>query len=262
MDPGYAAHYRDLHARHWWWRAREAVVARELRRWKPDGGWRRALDVGCGDGLHFPLLLKHADAVEGIEPDAALLGVDPATGTVQREGGTIHVRPFDEGFAPGRTYDLIVFLDVLEHLDDPETALAQAFDLMEPGGLLLITVPAYMHLWTTHDDLNRHVTRYTIPKLRGLLEGAGFRTLHTRHFFRWVHGAKLVQRAVESAISRQPAPPRVPPGPINALARWFSTMEDHALRSVPLGVGSSILAVFSLPGLDHHAEGARESGSR
>lgn len=247
MDAGYAAHYRDLHARHWWWRAREAVVARALERRSPEGGFRRALDVGCGDGLHFPLLLKHADEVEGIEPDATLLGVDPATGTVQREGGTIHVRPFDPDFAPDRRYDLIVILDVLEHLDDATAALAHAFDLMEPGGTLVVTVPAYLHLWTTHDRLNHHVTRYTTARLEAPLKAAGFRVVHVRHFFRWVHGAKLVQRAVEALRTPEPAPPRVPPAPINRAFLALSRMEETLTRALPLPVGSSILAVARRP---------------
>lgn len=239
MDPGYAALYRDLHERHWWWRAREEVVRRELARLAPPGGWRRALDVGCGDGLHFPLLLRHAGAVEGVEPDAGLLTERGMHG----EGGTIHVRPFDTSFAPEHTYDLVVFLDVLEHLDDPAAALHHTHSLMDPGGVLLITVPAYRHLWTTHDDLNHHATRYTARGLHALIGGAGFQVEHVRHFFRWVHAAKLAQRAMEAVSRPEPAPPGVPPAPVNRAFHALSRLEEAALRWLPLPVGSSILAV-------------------
>lgn len=243
MDPAYAARYRELHARHWWWRAREEVVERELKARRPESGWKRALDVGCGDALHFPLLLRHAAAVEGVEPDRALL----TERGLERSGGTIHVRPFDADFRPAHSFDLAVFLDVLEHMDDPRGALAHVHTLMESGATLVVTVPAYRHLWTTHDDLNQHQTRYTVPRLRRQLEEAGFTVDHARHFFRWVHPAKLVQRAVEAVSDPEPAPPRVPPAPVNQAFHALSRAEEAALRWLPLPVGSSIIAVAQRP---------------
>ncbi len=239
MDPTYALEYRTLHERHWWWRAREAVVARELERAKPSGGWRRALDVGCGDALHFPLLLRHAEAVEGVEPDRDLL-TDQG---LNQSGGEVHIQPFDATFRPDHTFDVMVFLDVLEHMDNPLAALTHAHTLMAPGGTLVATVPAWMHLWTTHDDLNHHVTRYTVPRLRRLLTDAGFTVTSARYFFRWVHAAKLVQRGMEALSRPAPTTPSVPPAPINGALTAASRLEEMALRWLPLPVGSSVLAV-------------------
>lgn len=236
MDPTYGARYRDLYRRHWWWRAREAVVVRELEGLAPPGGWSRALDVGCGDGLLFPVLRRFAGEVEGVEPDAALVT------TPEPEGGRIHVRPFDEGFRPGRRYGLVLFLDVLEHMVDPEAAVAHAAHLLEPGGVALVTVPAWLHLWTSHDVLNHHVTRYDADRLRALLETA-LEVERVRHFFRWVHKAKLAQRAWEALARPEPSPPRVPPAPVNATLYALSRAEEILLGRVPLPLGSSLLAV-------------------
>ncbi len=236
MDPTYGERYRELYRRHWWWRARERIVLGELARLRPPGGWRRALDVGCGDGLLFPALRAYAVTVEGIEPDPALVS-DAA-----RPDGTIHVRPFDASFAPGRTYDLVLFLDVLEHLADPEAAVAHAASLTKPGGVALVTVPAYRHLWTTHDDLNHHVTRYARRELVALLS-PHFKVERVRYFFRWVHGAKLAQRAAEAIHRPEPAPPRIPPAPLNATMYLASRAEDLLLRWSDLPIGSSLLAV-------------------
>ena len=52
-------------------------------------------------------------------------------------------------------------LDVLEHIPDAVEALKKAYHLLQPGGRMLLTVPAFNLLWTTHDDYNHHVTRYT-----------------------------------------------------------------------------------------------------
>ncbi|MDP2957357.1 MAG: class I SAM-dependent methyltransferase [Longimicrobiales bacterium] len=236
MDPTYGQRYRELYIRHWWWRARERVVLSHLDRVRPAGGWRRALDVGCGDGLLFPALRVYAAIVEGIEPDAALV-----TRTA-REDGTIHVRPFDATFVPGHAFDLVLFLDVLEHLDDPGAAVAHAASLMEPGGILLVTVPAFRHLWTTHDDINHHVTRYTRTEMVALLS-PHFAVEQARYFFRWVHPAKLAQRAIEAVRRPQPAPPEIPPAPLNAAMYALSRLEEALVGWSRVPVGSSLLAM-------------------
>ena len=74
MDTAYARRYGQLYARHWWWRAREAYLVAQLRRLRPPQGWRRILDVGCGDGLFFPRLRELGDVVAGV--GAYLLTVD------------------------------------------------------------------------------------------------------------------------------------------------------------------------------------------
>lgn len=236
MDPTYGERYRHLYRNHWWWRARERVVLAELDRLRPPQRWRRVLDVGCGDGLLFDKLGAYAAAVEGVEPDQALVS------DALRDDGTIHVRPFDASFRPGRTFGLMLFLDVLEHLDDAEGAVAHAADLMEPGGVVLVTVPAFRHLWTTHDDLNRHVTRYTRQEMVALLS-PHFTVEKARYFFRWVHPAKLVQRAMEAATKPQPAPPQIPPPPLNATMFAMSRIEEAVLGWSNIPVGSSLLAV-------------------
>ena len=236
MDPQYAQRYRDLYLRHWWWRGRERVVLRELRRLAPPHGWSRILDVGCGDGLLFRELRRFAGEVEGIEPDATLV----TDGGVA--GGRVHVRPFDTSFRPGHRYGLILFLDVLEHITDAEAAVDHAVELLEPGGTMLVTGPAFLHLWTTHDDLNRHVTRYDSGRLRDLL-GRGMTVERCRYFYRWMYPAKLLVRAVEAVRRPEPRTPRVPPAYINRALRAISVAEEVLLRDVPMPFGSSLLAV-------------------
>src|ERR1051326_7977069 len=164
MDSQYGRHYRDLYQRHWWWRARERLILDVLRAHRPASGWRNVLDVGCGDGLFFDALaqLDGVTLVEGVEPDASL---------VSRDGphyDRIHVAPFDARFQPGRRYSLVLMLDVLEHLPDPAAAVSHAISLLEPDGVLLATVPAFMSLWTRHDELNHHYTRYTEQTFRAM----------------------------------------------------------------------------------------------
>jgi len=236
MDPAYGARYRELHARHWWWRARERVVVHELERLRPPGGWSRILDVGCGDGLFFGVLRRYGKRVEGVEPDAALVSAGGGREEV------IHIQPFDTDFAPDRRYGLILFLDVLEHMPDPAAAVSHAASLLESGGVVLVTVPAFRHLWTTHDDLNHHLTRYTRRQLETILSGP-LTVEKIRYFFRWVYPAKLLVRASEAVRRPRPAPPTLPRAPLNRALYGLSRLDEALLGRIPLPIGSSLLAV-------------------
>jgi 2-polyprenyl-3-methyl-5-hydroxy-6-metoxy-1,4-benzoquinol methylase len=240
VDAGYAARYRELYERHWWWRAREGYILDTLRRHCPPDGRQSILDVGCGDGLFFPRLAKFGQ-VEGVEPDASLVSDD---GLLR---GHIHVAPFDARFQPGRSYSLILMLDVLEHLPDADEALRHAATLLEPGGRLLVTVPAFMLLWTSHDVLNYHVTRYTRRRLTAAMRRAGFEVRAARYLFQWTALAKLVLHLIETVAGGRPTPPRIPPAWLNRTLHRVSRLEYRVLRRCPVPFGSSLMVIAEKP---------------
>jgi SAM-dependent methyltransferase len=239
VDPGYGARYRDLYERHWWWLARKRVILDTLRAHEPPGGWGDVLDIGCGDGLFFDELAKLPGVrlVEGVEPAEDLVS---ASG---RHRKNIHVVPFDASFDPGRRYSLVLMLDVLEHLSDPTTSLRHAISLLEPGGVFLATVPSFMSLWTRHDDLNHHITRYNRATFAALAASAGLRIQRSRYFFHWVAGAKIATRIKESLIPGEPVSPTVPPSWINRALYTISRLEERVLGPLQLPYGSSLLVV-------------------
>jgi 2-polyprenyl-3-methyl-5-hydroxy-6-metoxy-1,4-benzoquinol methylase len=239
MDADYGARYRELFQRHWWWRARERVILEALHTHRPASGWRTVLDVGCGDGLFFDELarLPGVQLVEGVEPAADLVSPDGP------HRARIHVAPFDATFDPGRRYSLIVMLDVLEHLPDPAAALRHALALLEPDGVFLATVPAFMALWTRHDDLNHHYTRFDKASFARLAAEAGLRIDEARYFFHWTAAGKIATRIKEALIPGAPASPAVPPAPVNGALYALSRMEARLLGRLPVPFGSSLLAV-------------------
>jgi len=95
----------------------------------------RVLDVGCGFGGFVDLMRKRGWDAEGVDPSPA--AVEAATRNGRRVGlGTL------EGLAADRgPYDAVTMFYVLEHLPDPMGALRKAFDLLGPGGSLLMRVP-------------------------------------------------------------------------------------------------------------------------
>ena len=236
VDAEYGQRYRKLHEVHWWWRAREQIVLGLVRDLAPPGGYGHILDIGCGDGLLFDRLASHG-LVEGVEPDRRLV-LQP-----EHTSGLIHLRPFDPTFDSGKRYGLVLMLDVLEHMDEPVAAVRNVARIMAPGGIFLVTVPAFLGLWTSHDVLNDHRTRYTRRRLESVLEAPGLQIQFSRYMFRWLTLAKLAVRAKEALFGGEPKTPVIPPEPVKRALLTLTNLEELMLGRLPLGFGSSNLAV-------------------
>jgi SAM-dependent methyltransferase len=238
MDPKYGERYRDLFERHWWWRARSRLIIDLLRRLEPAQHWRTILDIGCGDGLFFPALAQFGD-VEGVEPFAEL--VNPANPYRNR----ISTCPFDEDYRPDKQFSLILMLDVLEHIKDAATALRHAVSLLEPNGKFVITVPAFMALWTNHDVMNQHFVRYTKSSFRAVAQQAGLRIDEERYLYHWTCPVKLGIGLTERVLRTDPRPAEVPSFAVNESLFWISRIEQKILTPLSLPFGSSLLVVGS-----------------
>lgn len=236
MDPGYATCYRELYEHHWWWRAREELILSTLDRLRPDRNWGPILDVGCGDGLLFEKLAARGD-VEGVEMDAT--GVEESGPWADR----IRVQPFDENFRPGKHYGLVLMLDVLEHFSDPLRRLRLALALLAPDATLLITVPAFRSMWTSHDVLNRHFTRYRKKELERLVREAGGEIGEARYFYQWMSPFKVAAHWTERFVSYPLRPPKVPPRWLNGFLYRLSRLEQRVFETRSLPFGSSLLLV-------------------
>jgi 2-polyprenyl-3-methyl-5-hydroxy-6-metoxy-1,4-benzoquinol methylase len=197
------------------------------------------LDVGCGDGLFFDRLREFGD-VEGIEAAADLITPDGPN------RNRIHVAPFDLNFEPGKKYDLILMLDVLEHLDAPAEALRHALTLLKPGGIVFITVPAFPLLWTNHDRTNQHRTRFTKATFRQLAASARMEISKNHYFFHWLFAVKLAVRVKEAVIRSAPGMPRIPSMRINRFLYRLSLAEDRLISKLDLPFGSSLLVIGSI----------------
>jgi SAM-dependent methyltransferase len=253
MQPEYASAYRELYERHWWWRARERAVLAVLRRRHVARPGDRVLDIGCGDGLFFERLSAFG-TVEGVEPDPLAV----SAGGPQR--GRIHVRPFDATFDPGHRFRLIVMLDVLEHLDDADGALRHIRRLLAPEGTLVVTVPALRCLWTAHDDMNRHVTRYAAGELRAAAGRAGLDVVEMHYLFHWMAAAKLAVRLKERLVGAAAGTPRIPPAWLNRLLETVTALDLRGGRGWGLPFGSSLIAVLH-GGRADDAAAQRDDGS-
>jgi 2-polyprenyl-3-methyl-5-hydroxy-6-metoxy-1,4-benzoquinol methylase len=233
VDPGYAAAYRELFERHWWWRARERFLLERLDEQAGPETDRRILDVGCGDALFFDELSAYG-TVQGVEPDGAVLSEGPWR-------SAIHVGTL-ESFPAAEAFDWILMLDVLEHVREPRRTLRRARELADDNASLFLTVPAFQSLWTRHDDLNHHVARYDRSSLHDVLAGSGWNLVESEYFFHWLAPLKLLVKLKERLVPGNPEVESLPPRPINAAALAVSLAEQRLLSGFGIPFGTSLFA--------------------
>jgi SAM-dependent methyltransferase len=238
MDPRYGAQYARLYREHWWWRAREAYLTRLLDRLIGPKGAGETFDFGCGDGLFFPILERYGtERPRGLEYDASLL--DPAGPWFDR----IATGPLVDDPSQRARYGLIVALDVLEHLEHPDAAMAILRARLRPGGWFVATVPAFAELWTAHDEVNHHQRRYRLRELESLVSATGLTIVESRYFFVWLAIVKWLVARKEKMIRPVVKPPQIPAAPVNASVLALSRLEQFILGDGHPPFGSSAIVV-------------------
>jgi SAM-dependent methyltransferase len=175
MDPRYEQDTLALEEGHWWYRGRrrivrETVSALDLPR--PAD----ILDAGCGSGRNLVELAPFG-RLTGLEPSHASAEVARSRGVAEVVESGIEQMPF-----ASESFDLVLCLDVIEHIADDVEALGELRRVARPGGRLLVTVPAYQALWSSHDVQNQHRRRYDRRTLLRAATAARWRPMRTTHF--------------------------------------------------------------------------------
>lgn len=234
-----------VEARHFWFRGTRAVIVAALERAL---GARlataRLLDLGCGTGFTLTQLPSGVRAV-GLDYSATALRLARRRATgAELVRGSAYALPFAEA-----SFDAALALDVLEHLDDDLGAARELHRVIAPGGVAIVTVPAFAELWSAHDEALDHHRRYRLHEIVGVLRDAGFEIEHSTYYnfflFPVVAAARLVGRA-RAALGLAPAGQadlRVPPAPLNALLHGVLGAERMIAPRMRLPIGVSCLVV-------------------
>jgi SAM-dependent methyltransferase len=153
----------QVEARHWWYRERRRIIARQLRGLTPG----RAIEIGAAAGGNSIVLRDCGWRVLATEylAEGAELARDRGLAAVRCDARRL---PVADG-----AYDLFLAFDVLEHIEDDVLVTAEMFRVLRPGGVALIAVPCDMALWSAHDVASGHVRRYTRDTLTAVVEKAG-----------------------------------------------------------------------------------------
>ncbi len=223
---------------HWWFRARREIATGILQALHlPENA--AILEVGSGTGGNLSMLSQFG-RLFAMEMDAEARALSDRRGIVKAEAGLLpeHI-PFDD-----QRFDLIAAFDVLEHIEPDFETLAALRGRLAVGGKLLITVPAFPFLWSTHDESHHHKRRYRLKPLTRLVEHAGYRVLLASYCNFWLFPIVMAARLAATVARRRSqngAQLSMPPTPLNHLLRVIFASERYLYGIVRLPFGVSIV---------------------
>ena len=240
--------------KHWWFASRTRAILALLDKYAGEGkNGRLVLDVGAGAGNMMHHLAHYGDVI-GLEYNPKPIPVAHERGFDVRQGDAAAM-PFDDAM-----FDIVALLDTVEHIPDEKAVFDECFRVTKPGGWMIVTVPAFMWLWSHNDVINLHQRRYTAAELKQKLEAAGWEVPYCgyNNFFVFPLGAGviLLRRWLgkepdmasphfdEDAyqVEMEPAPPW-----LNALLENVGKVEVALLKRMRLPIGTSVIAMARKP---------------
>jgi len=208
------------------------------------------LEVGCSSGFLVRELRKDW-------PRSLVIGSDYLAEPLRRLAARLDPTPlvrFDlvQCPLPEASIDGVVLLNVLEHIDDDASAIAQVARILKPGGIAVVEVPAGPHLFDAYDEYLRHFRRYRLDEICALVETAGLQILERSHLGFLVYPAfaaakRRNQRETHTSEQRQRdlVKQNITNSATTPVLGWALALEDSLGRflSYPVGIRCVVTAV-------------------
>jgi SAM-dependent methyltransferase len=242
MDPSEYDKMYSLEEANWWYAGRRDLVMKVAAR--ADNGLLetplRILDAGCGTGINLKCLQILGD-VYGLDISKNALIFSRIRGLHSLICGSVDKLPLKN-----ELFDLVLALDVIEHMDEDVSAVRELNRVLKPGGRLIITVPAFQFLWTSHDLAVHHKRRYTRSGLLNILRLSGFEiekaTYWNFFLFFPVAMVRLSKKVRRSGNAMQTDLAELPPL-LNGLLQRLISIENAILKRFDLPVGISVMCM-------------------
>lgn len=213
----------------WWYRGRSAAVRAALSRVSPRGP---VLDFGAGYG--------------GMQEELSRFGIVTAFEPVRDCALVCNQKPYARVIEDREVLEklhsawgLIGAFDVIEHLEDDQESLSSMRMYLRPDGLLALTVPAFMSLWSSHDETHGHYRRYTRRTIRTALLRAGFEIVYLSYW----NASLFIPTAILRAFGKTGAGALKLPRMLDRLITAILIAESWVIRVLPLPVGTSLVVV-------------------
>lgn len=233
--------------RHYWWHKGKLHLARSIYKQHFKNKKNiKILEIGCGTGEVLNLLSQFGDA-HGIDISPKAVEYCKNRGIEQVTMGDINNMDLSNHL---NTFDFVLVLDVLEHIQDDVETLKRINTLLKPGGILLVTVPAYKFLWSNHDEALHHKRRYHSLELRTKLADTGFEIKKLSHYVATLFPPIAVVRFASNFIRRKAYAESTyvhVPDTLNNLFTKILEIESILINKMYLPFGTTLVAVAHKP---------------
>jgi len=236
----------QVEATHWWYLARRKIIFDWVERTMTTYKNPQILDIGCGTGFNIVYLNQLGyNKVVGLDFSPDALEYCRSRQLNVLICGNAENLPISQ-----RCYDLILVLDIIEHLKDDRRALSEIFRALKPDGTLIIFVPAFQFLWSFQDEISHHQRRYNAMELKEKILHAGFKLMKLSYvnsiLFPVVWLGRVILRVFPKYFNITSESQMNPSWMNGILYRIFLT-ELPLLRFMNFPFGVSILCVCKKP---------------
>lgn len=203
------------------------------------------LDAGCGTGHMTLSLLNEGYQVTAIDCVDELTSFTHKILEQNDRTASLHTMDLMDVKSLGRdVYDTIICLDVLEHINDDQTALNNLAYTLKEEAIIIVSVPAFSFLYGIRDKEIGHYRRYNREDLVKLIESSGLTVMKMRYwnflgFLPVIISEKLLKKQINEEFRYRNKAPFY----YGFLNKWFSTVENN----VSFPVGLSLIAVCKKP---------------
>ena len=222
MNPEEYVNLDRLDGRHWFYVGKRRIVRYWIERFLKLHPEDLLVDAGMGTGTWLAEMSGEC-RILGIDDFQESLEI--AVPRLEKLGGTVLKSKLDIVDLPDGAARVVTMLDVIEHLDDDRAALREMVRITAPGGLIVITVPALMWLWSDWDVILHHRRRYSMSTLTDLFETEKVEVLHCAYFnslvLPLVWAIRIRRKFLPARPGRTRAEERIPPWPLNDFLRWL-----------------------------------------
>ena len=228
-----------LDAKHWWFTARRRILDGVIERIVRPPADARILELGAGTG-HNLAMLSRFGKVEASELDPVARGIaSERLGRPVVEAALPDISMFPDG-----AYDLVALLDVLEHVPDDKNSLLAIYNLLRPGGALLLTVPINPWMWSAHDVAHHHHRRYRASEIRKLAKDAGYSIELLSPFNSLLFPPIAAVRLLGRLTGKDDSDDAMPSPLVNKTLDTVFGLERGLIGRVPMPFGVSLVAVL------------------
>ncbi len=226
-----------LEQTNWWYLGRRKIVKKMFAKYMST--CKDVLDVGCGTGEGRNIVPKEV-VLSGLDESPIALEYAKEKGynfLKQSSGDAIQFTD--------NSFEGIIMLDVLEHIEDDSKTLSECLRVLRPNGKLILTVPAYQWLWSGHDEVFGHKRRYTKKELVKKIKELEFEVIFSSYYFFTPLPAVVVFRVLERIlVNRKKSHFFKIPVFINKILLFIISIESFLFeKGIVLPFGSSIIVV-------------------
>ena len=252
MNVGLYYQFAEIEDNHWWFMARRYLIRHVLIKSGIDK-FGKALDIGCGVGGNVNFLQNFCAEVTGIDYSETAINLAkkkwPMNSFVQGDANNL------TSLFNANSLDLVTILNVLYHqwIKSDEGLLTQVSTILKHKGYLVITEPAFGHLWRSHDVQDMGKKRYTLKEMKILLKQSGFIVVSGSYFNSICYLPVLLSALLYKLLGKKNIPEekngvaeiRMPNNVLNRLMYFLLKMETWLIKfagKIPVGVSLICIA--------------------